>query len=161
MWLDEALTAHIASLPIGQIPGALRHDGHPPLYYVLVHLWTQVFGTSDLAFRSLPGIFGVALLPMAWLVGRRVGGRGVAWCTVVLVAILPYALRYSTENRMYSLVMLLALVGYLLVDSRAAASPPAHPGRHHPGDLGTAVDALLGDVAGADRRGLRVGPVGS
>ncbi len=117
MWLDEALTAHIASLPIGQIPGALRHDGHPPLYYVLVHLWTQVFGTSDLAFRSLAGIFGVALLPVAWLVGRRVGGRSVAWCTVVLVAILPYALRYSTENRMYSLVMLLALVGYLLVDS--------------------------------------------
>lgn len=116
MWLDEALTAHIASLPIGQIPGALRHDGHPPLYYVLVHLWTQVFGTSDLAFRSLAGVFGVALLPLAWLVGRRVGGRSAAWCTVVLVAILPYALRYSTENRMYSLLMLLALAGYLLVD---------------------------------------------
>ncbi len=33
LWLDEALSVHIASLPMGDIPDALRHDGHPPLYY--------------------------------------------------------------------------------------------------------------------------------
>jgi hypothetical protein len=117
MWLDEALTVHIAQQPLGQIPHALRHDGHPPLYYFMLHGWMSVFGTSNVAIRSLPGVFGVLLLPATWFAGRRLGGRTVAWCTVVLLALLPYAVRYSTENRMYSLVMLLAVVGWLLVDS--------------------------------------------
>ncbi|MDQ6911086.1 MAG: hypothetical protein M3Z84_09955, partial [Actinomycetota bacterium] len=37
LWLDEALSVNIASLPLGDIPGALRHDGAPPLYYLLLH----------------------------------------------------------------------------------------------------------------------------
>ena len=32
LWLDETLSVNIARLPIADIPGALRHDGHPPLY---------------------------------------------------------------------------------------------------------------------------------
>src|SRR5688500_3101197 len=39
LWLDEALTVHIADLPLGDIGPALRHDGHPPLYYWLLHVW--------------------------------------------------------------------------------------------------------------------------
>ena len=53
LWLDEALSVNIAKLPIGQIPGALQRDGAPPLYYVLLHWWMQVFGESDLAVRSV------------------------------------------------------------------------------------------------------------
>ena len=37
LWLDEALSVNIARLPVGDIPEALRHDGHPPLYYWLLH----------------------------------------------------------------------------------------------------------------------------
>ena len=66
--------------------------------------------------RALSGVFGVVSLPLAWLAGRRLGGRAVAWSAVVLLALSPYALRYSTETRMYSLVMVLVLVGWLLVD---------------------------------------------
>src|ERR1700750_2284107 len=49
LWLDEALSVNIAKLPLGQIPGALRHDGAPPLYYVLLHFWMQLVGTGNLA----------------------------------------------------------------------------------------------------------------
>ena len=35
MWLDEALTVNISRAPLHMIPGLLRHDGAPPLYYVL------------------------------------------------------------------------------------------------------------------------------
>ena len=37
LWLDEALTVNIARLPLGQLTDALRRDGAPPLYYVLLH----------------------------------------------------------------------------------------------------------------------------
>jgi mannosyltransferase len=126
MWLDEALTLNLARLPLHQLPQALRHDGAPPLYYALLHYWTDLFGTSDLAVRSLSGLFGVASLPLAWLAGRRLGGRLVAWATTLVVATSPFAVRYSTENRMYALVMLLVLAGYLCLGSVLSRPRPAN-----------------------------------
>jgi mannosyltransferase len=116
LWLDEALSVNIATLPLGDIPDALRRDGHPPLYYVLLHGWTELFGTGDAAVRSLSGLFAVATLPLAWLAGRRRGGPVLGWLTLLVVAVAPFALRYATETRMYALVMFLALAGWLLVD---------------------------------------------
>jgi mannosyltransferase len=122
MWLDEALSVNIASLPLDQIPEALRHDGHPPLYYFLLHAWMDVFGDGDVATRALSGVLAVLALPVAWLVGRRAGGPTVAWLTVLVLGALPFAVRYGTEARMYSLLILLVLLGWLAV--RAGLDQP-------------------------------------
>jgi mannosyltransferase len=116
LWLDEALSVNIAKLPIGQIPAALRQDGHPPMYYVLLHAWMSVFGSGDVAVRALSGLFAVASLPLAWVIGRRRGGPRLAWLFTAVMAMSPFALRYATETRMYSLLMVGMLVLYLLVD---------------------------------------------
>lgn len=122
MWLDEALSVNIASLPLGDIGEALRHDGHPPLYYVLLHVWTELFGTGDVAARSLSGVLAVLTLPVAWVVGRRAGGATLGWLTVLVLAALPFATRYGSEARMYSLIILLVFLGWLAVD-RALETP--------------------------------------
>ena len=122
LWLDEALTVNIAHLPLRDLHGALRRDGAPPLFYVLLHFWMRVFGTSDLAVRSLSGVLGVVTLPVAWAAGRRVGGRGVAAGALVLVASSPFAVRYSTETRMYALVVLLVAAGVVAL-GRALERP--------------------------------------
>src|SRR5262245_30799192 len=67
LWLDEALSVNISALPVGDLLEALEHDGHPPLYYLLLHGWMSVFGEGDTAVRALSGIFGVATLPLAWI----------------------------------------------------------------------------------------------
>ena len=113
LWLDEALTVNVSRLPLGDISEWLRHDGAPPLYYWLLHGWTEVFGTSPVAVRSLSGVFSVATLPFAYFAGRRLGGRTVGWAAVLLLAASPFAIRFATEARMYSLVMLLVVLGYL------------------------------------------------
>lgn len=115
LWLDEALSVNIASLPLGDVAEALRRDGHPPLYYWLLHGWTALFGDSDVAVRSLSGLLSVAALLLMWLAGRAVGGRGVALWGTVLLALSPFAVRYATEARMYALVMLLVLAGDVLL----------------------------------------------
>ncbi|HYF47613.1 MAG TPA: glycosyltransferase family 39 protein, partial [Acidimicrobiales bacterium] len=122
MWLDEALSVNIATLPLGDIPEALRHDGHPPLYYVLLHVWTELFGTGDLAARSLSGVLAVATLPVAWFVGRRAGGPTLGWLLVLVLGSLPFASRYGTEARMYSLLILLVFLGWLALQ-RALERP--------------------------------------
>jgi mannosyltransferase len=115
LWLDEVQTVNIARLPLRDLMAGLRHDGAPPLFYVLLHGWMRIFGDGDLSVRFLPGVFAVAALPLTWVAGRRLGGRPVAWAAVVLLAASPFAARYGTEARMYSLMVLLVLVGYLAV----------------------------------------------
>jgi mannosyltransferase len=123
LWLDEALTVDIARAPLRDLPEALRHDGSPPLYYALLHVWIRAFGDGDVAVRSLSGVFSLATLPVAWFAGLRVGrDRRTAWYAVALVASSPFAIRFATEARMYSLVAFLTTVGIVAVD-RALARP--------------------------------------
>ncbi len=120
------------SLPVGDIAEALRHDGHPPLYYLLLHGWMEVFGEGDTAVRALSGVFSVLTLPVAWLVGRRRGGSTVGWLAVIVLAVSPFALRYATETRMYSLVVLLTLLGWLALIAALRRLPATRPGRRWP-----------------------------
>lgn len=134
LWADEVLSVNIARLPLGQIPAALRHDGAPPLYYFLLHAWMRWFGTGSASVRSLSGIVGVATFVPVWYAGRRLddrrvrlgapigGPRIVAWSALLLFAMSPFAIRYSTETRMYALVMLGVVLGYLAL-ARALEQP--------------------------------------
>ena len=115
MWLDEALSVDIARLPLGRIAAALRHDGHPPLYYALLHGWMVVFGSGDRAVRALSGVLSLLTLPLGYRAGRRLGGTRVGWMTVLVLSLSPYFLRYGSEARMYALLIALVFAGYLLV----------------------------------------------
>jgi len=116
LWLDESLSVNIARLPVSQIPDALRHDGHPPLYYVLLHGWMSLFGYGNVAVRAFSGLWSLAVFPLLFLAARRAGGTRVATFAIALYALSPYGVRYGTETRMYSMVMVLALGTWLLVD---------------------------------------------
>ncbi len=134
LWADEVLSVNIARLHLSQIPAALRHDGAPPLYYYLLHAWMRLFGTGTQSVRSLSGVVGVATFVPVWFAGRRLDHRRVrlgapsgaphlvAWGALLLFAVSPFAIRYSTETRMYALVMLGVILGYLAV-ARALEQP--------------------------------------
>jgi uncharacterized membrane protein len=115
LWLDEALTVNISKLPVGDLLRQLRHDGHPPLYYLLLHGWMKAFGSGDAAVRSLSGIIGVATIPLFWIGARRYGSRDTAIAGLVLVSTSPFLVRYSEETRMYALVSLLVVAGWLAI----------------------------------------------
>jgi mannosyltransferase len=115
LWLDEALSVGIARRPVPELFEALRRDGSPPLYYLLLHAWTGAFGTSDVAVRALSTVVSLGALPLVWLAGRRLGGPPTARAALLLLAVSPFAVRYATETRMYALVQLLVAAGLLLL----------------------------------------------
>lgn len=115
LWLDEALSVNIAKLPPGDIVDALRHDGHPPLYYVLLHGWMALFGEGDRAVRALSGLITILTVPLAYLTGRQIAGRRLGITTAVVFVLSPYAFRYGSETRMYALVMAEVFAGHLFV----------------------------------------------
>lgn len=143
LWLDEAQTVQFARLPLGDLQDALKTDGAPPLYYALLHGWLSMmdaFGLDDpWAARSLSMLFSLAALPLAYVAGRRLGGtRQHGQIALVVFAANPWSVRYAGEARMYSLVVLLVLLGALALDWL----------RHRPGPLpvialGTVTATLL------------------
>jgi mannosyltransferase len=111
LWLDESQTVDIAGHPLSTLFSALREDGSPPLYYLVLHVWMTLFGTGNHAVRALSGLFSVAALPVAGLTARRYRLSDRAGLAALLVlATCPFAVRYATETRMYSLVLLLVLL---------------------------------------------------
>jgi hypothetical protein len=122
MWLDEALSVNIARLPLHDLHAALKEDGAPPLYYVLLHFWMRAFGTGNVAARSLSGVCMAGAVVATWFAARRFAGTTVAWVAVILMALNPYAIRYATEARMYALEILLVACGILVVQ-RALEKP--------------------------------------
>jgi mannosyltransferase len=125
LWLDEALSVNIARLPLSDLHEALRHDGAPPLYYVLLHFWTAAFGTSGVAARSMSGVFMLGATVAIWFAARRLGGRQLAWLTAMIMLANPYAIRYATETRMYALEILLVACG--IVAFQRVVDRPTYP----------------------------------
>src|SRR5262245_13857514 len=115
LWLDEALSVNIARLPVSDLLDALRHDGHPPLYYLILHYWMKLFGEGDVAVRALSGVFSLASLPLAWVAGRRLAGRSGARWALIVVAVSAYGVRYSTETSMYAMVIRRVVRVFLLI----------------------------------------------
>ena len=63
LWIDEGISAGIASHPAGEIPGLLRQDGSPPAYYLLLHAWTELAGTSEAVLRAPSLAFALLAIP--------------------------------------------------------------------------------------------------
>ncbi len=117
LWLDEALSVNLASLPRADLPGALRHDGHPILYYALLGFWIDMFGDDDGPVRWLSALFSLATVPAVWAGARRRLGPIPARYAAVLTVTSPFVIRYGSEARMYALMMLITALGWWLLEA--------------------------------------------
>ena len=128
LWLDEAQSVAIARLPLSgagtTLWDGLRQDGSPPLYYLLLHGWIRLFGTSGHAVRTLSALLNLACLPPLYLLARRVIGRRQAGVALLLFITSPFALYFATETRMYDLLLLLSVLGGLAVERTLRAPGP-------------------------------------
>jgi hypothetical protein len=109
-WIDEALSLGIASHPLGEIPSVMVKDGSPPLYYVLLAAWTRLFGTGEVATHALSLLIASAVVPVAFWAADRLFGRRAAWYAGAFAALSPFLTYFAGETRMYSLVVLEALL---------------------------------------------------
>lgn len=115
IWFDEAFTAYITRFNFAEIAHYTGNDMHPPLYYWLIKVWTSVFGTNEIGFRSFSMVFGVVTIVLGFLLLRRLFSRRAATVGAWLLALSPMLIRFGDEARMYTLVTAIALgATYLL-----------------------------------------------
>lgn len=110
-WIDEGLSVGLADRPLTEIPGVLRQDGSPPLYYVLLHAWIELTGGSGEArTHALSLLFALLTIPAAFLCARELFEIRTAWAAAALATFNPFITFYAQETRMYALVVLLSLL---------------------------------------------------
>ncbi|HEX5527196.1 MAG TPA: glycosyltransferase family 39 protein [Solirubrobacterales bacterium] len=111
---DEVITA------MRVLPGSFDHmlhevrvsESNPPLYYVLAWGWSQVFGLGEVGLRALSALLGVAVVPVAYLIGRELTGRRTGLVLAAIAAFNPMLIWYSQEARSYALLVLFCALSF-------------------------------------------------
>ncbi|MBE9152051.1 glycosyltransferase family 39 protein, partial [Coleofasciculus sp. LEGE 07092] len=105
----------------------LQESTHPPVYFVLVHLWLKLFPAEDglasiWGVRSLSALLGIASIPAIFGLGclafrSRLAGQIAA----AMMAVSPFGVFLARDARHYTLVILIVIASLccLIVAVRA------------------------------------------
>lgn len=115
LWGDEACMVFLCGETPADIVKALASsdrpdvDVAPPLYFLLLHFWLKLFGSSIVAFRSFSVLFGVLIIYAVLRLGESLFDRKTALLAALFTALHPFQIWYSQEGRMYSLATFLGV----------------------------------------------------
>lgn len=109
LWRDEAFSVWIAQGSWAEVIQRTSSDFNPPLYYLLLNIWIQLFGKGEIALRGLSVLFFllflIAVYRFALLLFKS---ERIVITTTLLAALNPMLLYHAFELRMYSLLVLLS-----------------------------------------------------
>ncbi len=116
IWFDEAYSILLAQHSWTEIVRLTAADVHPPFYYWLLKAWMGLFGSGELAVRSLSILFLGLSIGTAGLLLRKLFGARVALLALPFLVFAPFLLRYGFEVRMYALCSFIGIAAtYLLL----------------------------------------------
>lgn len=122
--LDQALSINDLLQPIqpdsttgiGDVIDQLfKNSNHPPLYFVLAHLWMHLFPTENglvsmWAARSLPALFGIISIPAMFGLGYLAFRSSlVGQIAAAMMAVSPFGIFLAQEARHYTLAILFVI----------------------------------------------------
>jgi uncharacterized membrane protein len=130
LWSDEifSLTTTDPRLSLPEFWDRVLADTHPPIYYLLLRLWSCAFGQSALAARAPSAVFGILTLCAAAILPGSSLSRGTRLALPLLIAVSPGAAWYDREARSYALLLLLSTL-ITLACLRFLRSMPDEPGK--------------------------------
>ncbi|XGW00425.1 MAG: glycosyltransferase family 39 protein [Leptolyngbya sp. BL-A-14] len=90
---------------------AIGAPQHPPLYWLLIRFWMQIFGNSVSSLRYLSVIFSVLTFPaLYWLCWELFRSAIVGWLAIAFIAVSPVHIFQAQNARPYSLWILLIVM---------------------------------------------------
>jgi hypothetical protein len=123
---DEPYTLYFAQLPVRQLIPIVLDSNNPPTFEILLHFWSQLFGSGERAVRWLPTIIiSLGSIPFA-LLGKRIGGFPAMFMSSLLFLGSGALMNFSHLDRAYCLLISGAIFQiYFLI--KLAESPSRLP----------------------------------
>ena len=110
LWWDEIFfVVESVRRPFAQVLTVFQGDNQHPLYTVLAWLSVLAFGEHTWSFRLPALIFGVASVPLLYLVGASVASRTEAFLAAAFLAVSYHHVWFSQNARGYSTLAFWAL----------------------------------------------------
>ncbi|MDE2025857.1 MAG: glycosyltransferase family 39 protein [Patescibacteria group bacterium] len=119
-WRDEAFSALLSQHSVLDIIKLTARDQSPPLYPILLHFWMLMFGTTEVAIRTLSLLFhfGTTIV-VFYLIYRTTKSFVAGLLTAFAVLLNPFLLQYAFEARTYSLLAFLtAITAYAIYERK-------------------------------------------
>lgn len=110
LWFDEAYSVGVANQDWGNLFISTIDDVHPILYYILLKIFTMIFGNSMVVFRVFSVIPLIVLSLFSYThISKKYGEKTGLYFAFILL-FLPITFHYATQIRMYSWAMLFVAI---------------------------------------------------
>jgi hypothetical protein len=106
-WGDELYSSTVAANPHLPLLNTFKDPGDPPLFYLLLRLWHEIFGWSEPSGRMLCVVIGTIGILSLYLFVKSMCGVKCAFFAALLLSINQSHIGYSNEIRAYILQMAL------------------------------------------------------
>lgn len=104
LWHDEAFSALLIKYSWTEMMHRIGLDVHPPMYYIFLRIWADIFGHSLFSLRAMSVLFGVgAIIITYYFVNYVFANKKAALIAAALIAVNPFQVQYVTEARMYTM----------------------------------------------------------
>lgn len=110
LWLDEALTIQLSSLPMSTL-WITAFDPNPPTFYT-VEKFILLFGDSEFLLRLPSAIYNIVTVLFVFKATRLVGNLNGAIFAGLAIALSTSNIQYAQEARAYSLVGMMISISF-------------------------------------------------
>jgi len=111
-WCDEFLAISYGWQPLKWMVNYITfNDAHPPLFYTIVHFLLK-FGCSEFYLRTLPALFGIFSIPLAFFVGRELKDEKTGIIFSSIISLNPALILWSRVLKSYSLFTFFLLLSF-------------------------------------------------
>jgi uncharacterized membrane protein len=106
LWTDEVISVHRTDAFTSLWS---RVNSQSPAYFNLLGLWTEGFGTTEWALRSLSALVGLGAIWLVYVIGLRFFDRRIALLAALLLGTSPFFIWYAQEVRYITLLIVASL----------------------------------------------------
>lgn len=115
LWYDEGTSLTVSgentiSETINALATVRGSERYQPLYFILLHLWRNVFGSTEIALRLLSVLFGALSIPFLIKTANKVGNHYYSLTVSTLYAISAFSIFFSQEVRPYSFLIFITSI---------------------------------------------------